>query len=77
MNIYRIQTTSFDEEDFYIQTTLNDEQVRKVIEPIVESEREDESGETFYENEYYVTKLSEEYPNEVVEFYQEFETITI
>jgi hypothetical protein len=77
MNIYRIQTTSFDEEDFYIQTTLNEEQVRKVIEPIVESEREDESGETFYENEYYVTKLSEAYPNEVVEFYQEFETITI
>lgn len=77
MNIYRIQTNSFDEEDFYIQTTLNEEQVRKVIEPIVESERNDSTGDTFYDNEYYVTKLSEAYPNEVVEFYQEFETITI
>ena len=48
MRLIRINTTAFEEEDFYLVTTLSDKQIEKVITPIVEEER---SGGEFYDND--------------------------
>ena len=76
-NVYEINTTAWDEENFYLLTTLTEKQVIKVIKPIVSKERRSNSDEYFYDNETLVSTLIEKYPDEVVEFYQSFETITI
>ncbi len=38
MRVIRINTTAFNEEDFYLLTTLNDDQIAEVIQPIVNAE---------------------------------------
>jgi hypothetical protein len=40
MKAYEINTTAYDEENFVILTDLNEIQIKKVIEPIVNLERE-------------------------------------
>ena len=74
MDVLRINTTAFQEEDFHLLTTLTDKQIRKVIKPIVMRERK---GGDVYDNDELVTALRREYPNEVVLMYNDFETISI
>jgi hypothetical protein len=75
MNIFRINTTAFEEEDFFLLTDLSVEQIRKVITPIVLKERND--GE-FYDSDDLTNALIEAYPDAVIEQYgDDFETITI
>lgn len=66
MRLIRINTTAFEEEDFYLMTTLSDKQIEKVITPIVEEER---NGGEFYDNEGLMWALKEAYPNEAVDMY--------
>ena len=40
MQVFIIKTTEWSEDDFYIMTSLSEEQIRKVIQPIVNFERE-------------------------------------
>lgn len=75
MDIFRIKTTAWQEEDFVLLTTLNEDQIREVITPIVELERE---GDGEYDNGSLVLALQEAYPNDTVEEYsQELYAITI
>ena len=74
MDVLRINTTAFQEEDFHLLTTLTDKQIRKVIKPIIKRERK---GGDAYDNDELVEALRREYPNEVVLMYQDFETISI
>ena len=74
MNIYRINTTAFEEEDFFLMTTLTEKQIAKVIKPIVMAER---SGGEDYDNDTLVTALERAYPDAEVNMYNEFDTITI
>lgn len=39
MNIFKINTTAYDEEDFFIQANLTEQQIIDVIKPIVEENR--------------------------------------
>lgn len=66
LRIVKVNTTAFEEEDFILLTTLNDDQIKEVIIPIVEAERND--GED-YDNDGLVWTLKEKYPNEMVEQY--------
>lgn len=66
LRIVRVNTTAFEEEDFLLLTTLNDDQITEVITPIVEAERD---GGEFYDNDGLVWSLKDKYPNEVVEQY--------
>lgn len=66
LRIVKVNTTAFEEEDFILLTTLNDDQIKEVIMPIVEAERND--GED-YDNDGLVWTLKEKYPNEMVEQY--------
>jgi hypothetical protein len=75
MEIYRIKTSSWDEEDFFLLTDLSVEQINAVIQPMVEHEREDEEGEIFINDEY-VIALEKKYPNALVQYYVSFETLT-
>ena len=48
MRAIRINTTAWMEEDFYLLTTLDDDQIAEVIQPIVNAERD---GYEQYTNE--------------------------
>lgn len=74
MRVVRINTTAYEEEDFFLMTDLADEQIEEVIAPIVELERNDES---YYTNEELTDALIDKYPNNTIVMYTDFETITI
>lgn len=74
MRVIRINTTAWEEEDFYLLTTLNDDQIIEVVKPIVQAERD---GDECYDNETLVEVLKDIYPNEYVEMYVEFDKLTI
>lgn len=42
MIVFRIRTSDWEEQDFLIMTSLNEKQVRKAIEPIIEYEKEND-----------------------------------
>jgi hypothetical protein len=67
MQIYRIKTTAWEEEDLVLLTTLSEPQVERVIAPIVYRERE---GGNYYDNDELVDALKKEYPSAHVEQYQ-------
>jgi len=84
LNLFQINTTAWEEEDFLLQTTLTKEQVVKIITPIVMYERELEEkifiepyDETFkqwgkvnkYDKDSLVDALIKAYPNDVVTHY--------
>lgn len=74
MNIFRINTTPYKEEDFYLHTELTVEEIVEVITPIVEFERE---GENNYDNELLLDALKKKYSRKKVELYIDFDLITI
>jgi hypothetical protein len=74
MRVIRINTTAWEEEDFYLLTTLTDDQIIEVVKPIVQAERD---GDECYDNETLVEVLKDLYPNEHVEMYEEFDKLTI
>jgi hypothetical protein len=59
MNAYEINTTAYDEENFVILTDLNVSQIKKVIEPIVNREREHDE---YYDNDSLIDALVNAYP---------------
>jgi hypothetical protein len=67
MNLFNINTTAFMEEDFLLLTDLTEEQIVKVLKPIVYDERD---GGEEYDNEMLVEALIEEYPNNKIIMHQ-------
>jgi hypothetical protein len=63
MNIFRIRTSSWDEESFILATQLNEKQVRSVIQPMVDEERE---SDFIYANDDYTQALRDAYPKSVI-----------
>lgn len=74
MNIYEINTTAYDEENFFIQTTLSKKEIIKVIGPMVKKERDDG---TMYANDEYVHAIAKAYPSAQVFFHESFELISL
>ena len=74
MNIFRISTTAYKEEDFYLQTELDEVDIVEVIMPIVNAERD---GYEVYDNELLLDMLIKRYPRKKIELYEEFRTIII
>jgi hypothetical protein len=69
--VIEINTTAFSEENFYLLTSLSDEQIKSVLAPIVRS------GESDYDNYDLVNALTSAYPNEVIEMHLGFDTLSI
>lgn len=74
-NVVRVNTSAWEEEDFYVLSTLTEYQIRVVILAMVLKERAAE--ELLYDNEDYVAALREAYPMNVIKWYANFDTITI
>jgi hypothetical protein len=72
MNIFRINTSAWQEEDFYLMTSLTEEKIKKVIQPMVQYERE---NEMMYDNEEYLNALQQKYPRSVIEMHQYIEVL--
>jgi hypothetical protein len=63
-NVVEIKTTAYDEENFILVTTLSDEQIQKVITPIVMDERD---YQVEYDNEQLLQALRNTYPDASIE----------
>ena len=74
MRVIRINTTAWEEEDFYLLTTLTDDQIIEVINPLVNAERD---GEDEYDNYSLVYALLQKFPEDHVDMYTEFDEIII
>jgi hypothetical protein len=74
MNIFRISTTAYEEEDFYLHTDIDEVDIVEVVTPIVNAERD---GYEEYDNELILDTLRKRYPRKVIELYVEFPTIII
>jgi hypothetical protein len=66
MQIYRIKTTAWEEEDLVLLTTLKESEIERVITPIVMDERD---GDGTYDNDDLVEALKKEYPTAHIEQY--------
>jgi hypothetical protein len=67
MKAYEINTTAWEEENLIIFTDLTEIQIKKVIEPIVLGEREDDG---YYDNDVLLDALVDTYPNNEIYGYQ-------
>ena len=74
LNVIRISTTAFDEEDFFLITDLSNLQIEEAIAPIVQRERD---GGFEYDNHLLFETLQDMYPNHVVKMYSELNTLNI
>ena len=64
MKVVQVNTTAFEEEDFFLLTTLQDDQLAEVISPIVNAER---YGYDQYDSSDIVNALQDRFPLEYVE----------
>lgn len=74
MQVFRINTTAYSEEDFYLLTDLTEQDIVEVVTPIVNAERD---GYEDYDNEMLLDALKKRYPRKKIELYTEFELISI
>lgn len=74
MNFFRVNTTAFYEEDFFIMTTLTEDKVMESIQPIIDAERE---GGEEYDNDMLIQKLKQDFPHDIVEHYSSIDTISL
>lgn len=72
MKVFKICTTAYREEDFYLLSDLTEDQIFKVINPIVMAERD---GEEDYDNEQLLEALRNKYPKKRIEMFDEFDEI--
>jgi hypothetical protein len=70
INIIRIKTNSWKEEDFLLMTDLSETQIKKVIQPMVDKERNSD-GDSYYTNDEYVDALTREYPDNISDYYHD------
>jgi hypothetical protein len=79
IRVVEINTTAFEEENFVLVTDLTDEEIEEVIRPIVLAERNqiENDDDVFYDNETLVGALLEKYPNNLVSFYTDKNSIEL
>jgi hypothetical protein len=66
-----VAQNSWEQENLLFVTTLNDDQIKAVLEPLLEEERNDENGDVIYDNDTMAQILSEKYPDDIVILYSE------
>jgi len=74
MRVIRVNTTAYSEEDFFLLTTLTDEQIIECIQPIINAERNEEKE---YDNEDLWKALTYEYPSEKITMLHNFDTLEL
>ena len=74
IEVVRLNTTAYEEEDFFLLTDLTEQEIAEVVTPIVELERNEIQD---YDNDMLVENLELAYPSAFIKVYTEFKTITI
>lgn len=74
MNIYEIETTAYEEENFFLMTDLTQQDIVEVINPIVMAERD---GYEPYDIDKLVFELKKRYPKAKITMFYEFHKIII
>lgn len=74
MNIFRINTTAWEEEDFFVVTNLKEQDIVEVVNPIVMAERD---GYEEYDVDIIMKALRRRYPDAKINHYTDLKTITI
>lgn len=72
MRVVRISTTAFEEEDFFLMTTLSDDQIKDCLKPFL-SDKKPENND--YDNEDLFRLLTYTYPNDKIEMHIEFDEL--
>ena len=70
IRIVEVAQNSCEEENLLLLTTLTDEEIKAVLQPLIEEERNNEKGEVLYDNETMTQYLNDKYPNEICIYYQ-------
>lgn len=73
MRIFKINTTAYEEEDFFLLTDLTEQDITEVINPIVMAERD---GYEDYDNDTIISALRVRYPKKNITMFTEFEQLT-
>jgi hypothetical protein len=73
MKIFKVNTTAYEEEDFFLLTDLTEQDITEVIHPIVMAERDEEEE---YDNDTLLEALKKRYPNNKITMIVEFEQLT-
>lgn len=66
LRIVEISTSSWEEENFVLLTDLDDDQISKVVAPLIQTERETDE---LIDNDSIANILSEKYPKNIVIMY--------
>ena len=74
LQLIKISTTAYEEEDFFLVTDLSEAYVLEIIHPIVWAERE---GEEDYDNEILFNALKKAYPKNFIEVFYEPNTLIL
>lgn len=77
IRVVEVSQNSWEEENLLLLTTLTDEQIKSVLTPLLEEERESEDGEVIYSNEDMASILGDKYPNDIVILYGEPDSLTL
>jgi hypothetical protein len=72
LNVFEIATSGWKEENFRLMTNLTEEQIRSVIKPMVDKEREDD---IVLSNDEYVYALQDKYRNKIIVLYTDYELL--
>lgn len=70
MRVVRVNTTAFKEEDFFLLTTLSDEQITDVIQDVKKKYEE------YYNDDLYKA-LIQRFPNDKINIFYEFDTLNL
>lgn len=73
MTLFKINTTAYEEEDFFLLTDLTEQDITEVIYPIVMAERD---GYEDYDNDMLISALEKRYPKNKITMIVEFEQLT-
>jgi hypothetical protein len=77
IRIVEVAQNSWEEENLLLLTTLTDEQIQIVLNPLLEEERNCENGSVIYDNDDMASILRDEYPNDIVICYGEPDYLTL
>jgi uncharacterized protein YxjI len=73
MRLFKVNTTAYEEEDFFLLTDLSEQDIAEVINPIVMTERD---GYEEYDNDTIISALMKRYPKNNITMIYEFEQLT-
>jgi len=71
IRIVNVSQNSWQDENLLLLTTLTNEQIETTLNPLINEERQDKSGEVIYSNDDMANILSKKYSDDIVVLYAE------